>query len=233
MLIALIIMVATAAYVLSSFGGVLSVLLSLSPIPNLVLASRSKDFSQVSFVFLVMGHIGSTLWLLYAISADIPEMIPNNFINYCITLVLNALYLKFHAQLLISTITYIPSIILLAFSIYLLNAPSLVGYSASTFNCIQLLSLLLKIWQCLKTKDSKFLDLNISVAVFLCSFTWLLYGILTSNLVVIVPNFLGISISFVIFLVYLWTKNLYPECMCPANLEKTIEETPLTSEKAN
>mmetsp|Transcript_10571 Transcript_10571/g.20356 ORF Transcript_10571/g.20356 Transcript_10571/m.20356 type:complete len:222 (+) Transcript_10571:944-1609(+) len=220
-------MVSTSAYILSSIGGILSILLSAAPLPKLLLAVRSKDFTEVHYIFLLMGHVGSTLWFFYAILAGIPEMVPNNFINFLITLGLNSVYLYYHGQLLSSSMIYVPSLLLLFVSSYLLDNPSVIGFTAAGLGIIQCSTLIAKVWEAIRSKDPKYLDLYINTAICLCSLTWLLYGIVTTNLIVIIPNVIGLSISVSIFIVYLWTKEVTAFCPCFSDF-KTLEETPLT-----
>jgi uncharacterized protein with PQ loop repeat len=212
-------MVVTTAYLVSGLASLLSILLSISPIPKFISAIRSKDFSEVPYMFLLLAHIGSVMWLLYALVARISEMVPVNLVNFVITLILNAVYHASHQTLYLAAVVYAPCIVVLTAAAFTIGDATSVGLIAACVNCVQQFTLLIKVSQSLKTKDPKYLDLNISVAVLINCMTWLLYGTLTANLIVIIPNFLGVSVATAMLLVYLWAVGV--------SQDKTKERAPL------
>lgn len=220
-------MVSSVAFVFSTIGSFLSILLSLSPTPKLIRAVKSNNFAEVSYTYLALGHAGYTLWLTYASFSGILEMIAGNACNFMISLLLNTVYLHAHNQLGTALIVYIPSIAtLLAFCFYL-DKPEVIGVTASIFGCLMYLSMIIKLKECIESREVRFLDLNINIAGFLCSLAWLIYGILSVNFVVIVPNFLGVCISSTIFFVYFWASDALPLCFCPTFQANSKEEKSL------
>jgi uncharacterized protein with PQ loop repeat len=213
-------MVVTTAYFVSGLGSLLSILLSISPIPKFISAVKSKDFSEVPYMFLLLTHIGAALWLLYALVAEIPEMVPVNLVSFVISLTLNAVYHACRQTLCVAAAFYVPSIAASTAVAFTMGDSTSVGLIAAVVNCFQQLTLLIKVYQSLQTKDPKYLDLNISVAVLINCMTWLLYGTLTANLIVIIPNFLGVSVAVVILFVYLWAVGVISQ-------DKIKEEAPL------
>ena len=77
-----------------------------------------------------------------------------------------------------------------------------VGLAAMVFNICMYAAPAQNILEVFKTKDQNLIPIHTSIVGFLCSFTWLSYGLLNFDINVVVPNVLGVI--FTIFQIIVW-----------------------------
>lgn len=65
----------------------------------------------------------------------------------------------------------------------------------------------------MRERSSRYISVEILVAATLCAFLWLLYGLLVSNLHIVIPNGLGLLLSLLQVAVLLWAKGWLPDAV--------------------
>ena len=78
------------------------------------------------------------------------------------------------------------------------------------------------IFKVFQTKNQNLIPINISIIGFLCSSTWLTYGLLNFDINVVIPNVLGVA--FTVFQVGIWIYFWKKSQKLPA-LQEYISET--------
>lgn len=194
---------------LSTAGTAISIGVSLTPIPSMISAYKTKKLS-ISHLFLILNNLNSLSWALYGYKTENPAIYINNTVTTLLSLAWIFLYHQIKNDFVIYISQYIVSV--LSFSLVVMNfcTPDMIGWICLIFNILGYAAPIELIPIALKEKNSKYIDIVIIGVCQMNSLIWFTYGQLTQNYFIIAPNLLGIFFSAFQILIYMWASGYLP-----------------------
>lgn len=177
-----------------------SIVMQLTLFPTVVKILRTKTTGELDGLPYVMLFYSSFLWLVYGMLIDNVGVVLPNFsgllLGFLYTLAYHknckSMWLKqklYSYYKICSSVTF-----LLYICIYFTTYDSyvfLVGLLSSLSSVINFGAPLSSLKAVIKNKDTSSIPLEMSIGSLICSFLWLLYGLLLKNLFLIIPNLGG------------------------------------------
>jgi len=188
-----------------TLGMILAYCLGVSPIPGLYQGIKDMEINKITIIYLLSAVSNCSLWTLYGIKID--------DLYICITsgvlLLLFVIYLGIFLHIKQERSSIISGLYALIFifnyilySIFPINT---IGFIAFLVNSIWSLCAIQTLKECLMMKNPKLINIQISFVSTLCSICWLFYGILSENIYVIIPNFIGSILWMANIICYYWS----------------------------
>lgn len=206
-------MVDAITTILAALGTLLAVLVSISPIPSLMRAWKSKELSEISHTYLLMANLNPLIWLQFALrTANIDILIPN-LVTFSLSLIYVIVYHIVSKDYLLFGVKYISTIcIITLFGISVLPIPYL-GFLAVIANLLGFAAPLEQLGPVMIEKESRYIDINIIGASLCCAGVWLGFGIASSNLYILIPNAAGVLLCILQITMYFWARSYIPHCI--------------------
>ncbi len=202
-----------------TLGMILAYCIGISPIPALYQGFKDKEINNITLTYFLSAVSNCLLWTIYGMKKNDNFLCYTNgvlfflFINYLGIF----LYIKKEEFYIIGS--YYVAILIATLIIANLIPTEVIGFGAFLVNSIWSLSAIENLRECLKKKDPKLVNIQISFVSSLCSFSWLSYGILSGNIFVVIPNIIGNVLWTANIIAYYWSNekinddNLMIVCM--------------------
>ncbi|KAI6207143.1 Sugar transporter SWEET [Aphelenchoides besseyi] len=196
--------------VLSLTAIVTTVSLFFCGIPICIEIWRRKSTNEISGFPFLMGFLGGMMWLRYGFLKSDSTMITVN----CVGVVMMAAYLIFYtcySDSKVSILSKIAVVIVLILTmlvlveIYGMAIIDPLGFVSMTFNIINFGAPLAGVQIVLKKRSVESLPLPLCTANLLVSSQWCLYGVLVSDIYIMIPNGAGVVLALVqmsLFLIF-------------------------------
>lgn len=190
-----------------TLGMILAFCLGASPIPSLYQGYKDMEINNITIIYLLSAVSNCSLWTLYGIKQkDTYICFTNGVLLLLFLLYLFIfLYIKKERYIKIAVIFYIISSA--DSMIYAFIPANIIGFAAFLVNSIWSLCAIETLRDCLKSKDPKLINIQISWVSTLCSLSWLFYGILSENIFVLIPNFIGTVLWAANITCYYWSNE--------------------------
>lgn len=217
--------------VLAALGTLLAILVSISPIPSLIRAWKSKELSEISHTYLLMANLNPLLWLQFALRTANWDILIPNLVTFSLSLVYVMVYHIVSRDYLLFGLKYISSVsIITLFGISVLPEPYL-GFLAVTANLLGFAAPLEQLGPVMVEKESRYIDMNIICASLCCAGVWLGFGIASSNLYILIPNAAGVALCVLQITMYFWARSYIPHCVGSplVFIYKQLKREPATS----
>jgi solute carrier family 50 protein (sugar transporter) len=192
-------------------GTVISFFFYIAPVvPYLKLIKGEKTLQESPGVLLICSLLNCILWSDYGLIGDKFQVYFANGIGACITLIFVSIYLIYLAKknLLLSCV-YITFLILcvieLYFICYYVISDEVTGIIANIFNVLMYAAPGEKMYTVCKTGNYQLIPIWSTIGALACSTSWMLYGFYLGDIMIIIPNVLGMISAVVqvaVFLVF-------------------------------
>ena len=208
-------------------GSVISVVFFIVPcVPFYKLIKEKITYKETPGVLLICSVINCIFWVVYGVKLDLTQSFITNAIGAIITTVWICIFLIFwvkkHALKSVGFIVLTLVVFVGIFCVfYYVVPPTVTGYCAMVFNVLMYAAPGEKIYTVLKTKNHNLIPIYSTIAAFVNSACWLIYGIAYSDINVIVPNVLGLFFAILQVTLYLIIKYKYHK---DAEVKKDGEE---------
>ncbi len=187
-------------------GFILTMFVVGSPIPSLLEGMKKGEIKNLSLEYILLAAAQGVLWLLFGIKEyDYYVKLTNSFVVSAYIIYLNILlYILKNKEktiyLNLGLFTYITFCSFFLPGKFCLTAAAIVS-TVWQFTTIT------KIREALQSKDASFLNYTIALASFVVFNFWAAYALLTSNYIMLIPNFLGGLIFSANLLIYYWASG--------------------------
>ena len=208
-------------------GSVISVVFFIVPcVPFYKLIKEKITYKETPGVLLICSVINCIFWVVYGVKLGLTQSFITNAIGAIITTVWICIFLIFwvkkHALKSVGFIVLTLVVFVGIFCVfYYVVPPTVTGYCAMVFNVLMYAAPGEKIYTVLKTKNHNLIPIYSTIAAFVNSACWLIYGIAYSDINVIVPNVLGLFFAILQVTLYLIIKYKYHK---DAEVKKDGEE---------
>ena len=201
-------------------GTAISMFFFISPVvPFIDLIKGKITYKETPGILLICSFMNCILWAVYGVKLSKLQVYTANGIGGTITLVWIFIFLVYFAQKnVLKSIGYIfLSLVIIAgigALFYFWVDPEkdkavITGYVAMVFNVFMYAAPGEKIYSVIKTGNYKLIPIVSTIAGFVCSACWLMYGVYQSDLNIIIPNALGLFFAVLQVVVYLIIKCKY------------------------
>lgn len=195
---------------LNVLGSVTGMAVNVSPIPELLKATKTRQLEGVSHSFLACTNFNAVLWLLYSVKADYKYIFFPNMINFGATLALLIWFNLLNRSLWKFLALYVPVLALTSLFHLQVVPEDLVGLVAVLVNFFYFLAPLGQLEPVFLEKQCEHIDLYVLLSCFVNGLFWSMIGIITNNYYMIVPNLGGLLVSVFQFSVYFWALGTLP-----------------------
>ena len=208
-------------------GSVISVVFFIVPcVPFYKLIKEKITYKETPGVLLICSVINCIFWVVYGVKLGLTQSFITNAIGAIITTVWICIFLVFwvkkHALKSVGFIVLTLVVFVGIFCVfYYVVPPTVTGYCAMVFNVLMYAAPGEKIYTVIKTKNHNLIPIYSTIAAFVNSACWLIYGIAYSDINVIVPNVLGLFFAILQVTLYLIIKYKYHK---DAEVKKDGEE---------
>jgi solute carrier family 50 protein (sugar transporter) len=181
----------------AAVGSVLSVMLSLSPLPTFIdIAIYSKTTGGYTVAPYISSVCCSSIWLTYALLAGGSKfvLVPLNALVIAISVSYCAVFLIYTDNRQGVLRTYTAALLVVAATValaVLMHSLLLIGTLAAVANCLVYAAPLAIVSQVIKTKSVRYMPFLLSLASLLCASVWLAWAIMAQDYFVMVSNSLG------------------------------------------
>ena len=196
-------------------GSVISVVFFIVPcVPFYKLIKEKITYKETPGVLLICSVINCIFWVVYGVKLGLTQSFITNAIGAIITTVWICIFLIFwvkkHALKSVGFIVLTLVVFVGIFCVfYYVVPPTVTGYCAMVFNVLMYAAPGEKIYTVIKTKNHNLIPIYSTIAAFVNSACWLIYGIAYSDINVIVPNGLGLFFAILQVTIYLVIKYKY------------------------
>ena len=208
-------------------GSVISVVFFIVPcVPFYKLIKEKITYKETPGVLLICSVVNCIFWVVYGVKLGLTQSFITNAIGAIITTVWICIFLVFwvkkHALKSVGFIVLTLVVFVGIFCLfYYVVPPTVTGYCAMVFNVLMYAAPGEKIYTVIKTKNHTLIPIYSTIAAFVNSACWLIYGIAYSDINVIVPNVLGLFFAILQVTLYLIIKYKYHK---DAEVKKDGEE---------
>ena len=208
-------------------GSVISVIFFIVPcVPFYNLIKEKITYKDTPGILLICSVINCIFWVVYGVKLGLTQSFITNAIGAIITTVWICIFLIFwvkkHALKSVGFIVLTLVVFVGIFCVfYYVVPPTVTGYCAMVFNVLMYAAPGEKIYTVIKTKNHNLIPIYSTIAAFVNSACWLIYGIAYSDINVIVPNVLGLFFAILQVTLYLIIKYKYHK---DAEVKKDGEE---------
>lgn len=190
-------------------GTVLATYFYIAPIvPYIKLIKNEKTLKEVPGVLLICSFLNCIFWSDYGLLEDKFSVYFANGIGGTITLIYITIFLVYLAgkKILMSCVYnlfLIACVVELYFVCYYLVPSKVTGIIANVFNVLMYAAPGEKMYTVFKTGNYELIPIWSTIGGAACSTSWMLYGFYEGDLLLVIPNALGVIASIVQIVVYL------------------------------
>lgn len=182
-----------------TLGMILAYCLGVSPIPGLYQGLKDMEIKNITLTYLLSAVSNCSLWTIYGMKKNDKYLALTNGVLLILFLVYLGIFLYIKKEEFYKIGAYYAGIVIALLLIANVIPTEVIGFGAFVVNSVWGLTAIETLRECLKKKDPKLINIQISFVSTLCSFSWLFYGILSENIFVVIPNVIGNV---------LWTANI-------------------------
>lgn len=194
---------------LGTFGSLMAIFLFVSPMKTFHRIAVSQTVGDYSPLPYWSTLLNCTVWVLYALPAVTPgrtSPLVTNAIGSLFQIAYLAIFLRFAQgrprQLLLRLLAgYAAFMGFFVLALATVVAPAhrspVVGYFASIFTVVMFGSPLSVLAKAVRERSVEFMPLPLSLAGFLCSSSWALYGVYVKDPYIVAPNAVGVALGVV------------------------------------
>ncbi|VDO38611.1 unnamed protein product [Onchocerca flexuosa] len=195
---------------LSVSAFITTVMLFFCGIPICVNIWKRRSTKDISAVPFLMGVLGAAYWLRYGlIKMDYTMIAVNIFAATLMGIYLTFYYFMTEKKLWISievcAVIFLISLMLLLVQLFGHGIIHPLGFTCMTFNILNFGAPLAGLKVVLRQRNCETLPLPLCIANLLVSSQWALYGVLISDIYIIIPNAIGMILAMIqiaLFLVF-------------------------------
>lgn len=203
-------------------GNIFSVVFFSAPIFSIIDLVRGKiSHTAIPALLYIFSILNCLLWTSYGILRSAPQMYVCNTIGASITFIWIVIYLIYCVQkkplYFVGALFVVVDLMfqVVFFSFYIgqrsETLKKMISYVAMVINIVMYAAPGEKMFTVYKTNNYQLLPVASSIAGFFCSMSWLIYGIIESEIGVIVPNLMGMLFAVMQLIVY---------CLAYSNFKK-------------
>jgi solute carrier family 50 protein (sugar transporter) len=164
---------------------------------------KTMIIKDISDTYLLAGILNSCFWLTYSLKNNIPPLyICNAFLILVFGFYVNSYY--YINKQTGNMIKYSIAIVASFLGIYFLFPASLAASVAVIINTVFYCTIMIKLKESMEKRNNEYINMVIVVVTLCGCVSWVLYGILTDDYFVVVPNAIGIVVYGLNILVYYW-----------------------------
>lgn len=188
-----------------TLGMILSFCLGISPVPGLYQGFKEMEINNITLNYLLSAVGNCSLWSLYGIKKNDTYICLTNGVLFLLFLIyiFVFLFIKRESKTKMGVIFYM--IYSLNFMIYAYFSATTIGLIAFVLNSVWSLCAIETLRDCLKSKDPKLINVQISWVSTVCTLSWLLYGVLSNNIFIQIPNLIGTVLWAANITCYYWS----------------------------
>ena len=214
--------------IIGFLAAVTSILLQLSPMPEVINALRKGDIKNLTISYFMGGICQTLFWIGYAVCINDPfVLIPNITLAFLFGAYLNSvIYIKKQYNLF-----YIlnPIIIIGVFLIVKFLPEHVCDTSATIISIIWQSTNSLTMRLALKYHDQAYINLLVSFVSWTNMGLFWIYSLMIGAYIMFIPNIYGFSINSINMYLYFWAGGYFSENNCFIDILKMI----LRPESAN
>ena len=187
---------------------IFTILFTIAPVvPYLKLIKSELSFKEVPLILLITSFITCYLWLIYGLWENKSTLYINNAIGGSITLLWMIIFIIYSTgrRFFISfgLMVLLMLIVLgLGALFYFVIGSNVTYFIVLFFNVLNYAAPSEKIFDVIKNGNYVILPIFSIIGVFVCSAVWLIYGIIESDLGIIISNALGLALGVAQVVVY-------------------------------
>lgn len=191
-------------------GTVIAIYFYIAPcVPFLKVLKGDLPVKDSPGVLLICSFMNCILWADYGLVNDKFLVYLANGIGGTITLIWITIFLFFLANkniglAILFNLGLIGGVIGLLLLFFYLIDVTITGYVAMVFNILMYAAPGEKIFKVITTKDYKLIPIFSTVGGFLCSLCWFMYGFISKDINLIIPNGLGLLFAILQIVAYLF-----------------------------
>ena len=189
-------------------GTALAQIFYISPIvPYIRLIKGDIKLNEVPGILLLCSFLNCILWSDYGLLQDLFNVYFANGLGATISLIYIVMFLIYLAEKkillsLVYILFLIACIVELYFIFYYLVDPFPTSILANVFNVLMYAAPGEKIYTVFKTGNYELIPIWSTIGGTICSTSWMFYGIYKNEIMLIIPNALGIVASIIQLVVY-------------------------------
>ncbi|XP_060180152.1 bidirectional sugar transporter SWEET4-like [Lycium barbarum] len=205
-----------ARFAVGIFGGIIALILFLSPLPTFIHAWKKKSMEKFSPFPYIATSLNCGLWLLYGLTCIQPQgdilIMTINGIGLAIEMVYLVLFLLYSERkkrmkvlfILLSEIWLIGSLAILVITLVHSHKKrsTIVGNICMVGNLVMYASPLAIMKLVRKTKSVEYMPFFLSFFSFLCSTSWMAYALIRLDVYILIPNVMGTVLGLAQLLLY-------------------------------
>lgn len=188
-----------------TLGMLFAFILAVSPIPGLYQGYKDMEINNITYTYLLCAISNCSLWFLYGLKKnDYYILITNGSLLFIFSIYF-AIFLFIKKIENYKILACIIGIIVTDLFIKSAIPMDIIGTLAFIFNSAWALCAIETLRECLKKKDSRMINIQISFVSTVNSYCWLFYGILSENIFVVIPNVIGSTLWSANLIAYYWS----------------------------
>lgn len=177
-------------------------------VPFLKVLKGDLDVKDSPGILLICSFMNCILWTDYGLLYDKFLVYFANGIGGTITLIWISIYLIFLAKkdikfAILFNLALVGGVIGVLFLFFELIKREITGYVAMIFNILMYAAPGEKIFKVITTKDYKLIPIFSTAGGFLCSLCWFMYGLISEDINLIIPNGLGLFFAILQIVIYI------------------------------
>lgn len=171
-------------------GTVTSFLLLLAPLPAYIKAWRAQSSTGLSVEYILASNVSQIAWSLYGLKDKAVAILLPSGVGTAVTFGYLVVYRAISGPIIGFVLAYLVGGLVAITVIYQSLGESALGLICVFLSSANSLSALFQPYRAYLHRDPTLIDLNISLCLFLCGLCWTGYGLLSSDLFVLLPNLL-------------------------------------------
>ena len=191
-------------------GTVIATYFYIAPVvPFIKLLKGEIEVKDSPGILLICSFMNCILWADYGLVYDKFLVYFANGIGGTITLVWITIYLIFLAKKdialsLLFNFSLLAGVVGLLLLFFWVIDKEVTGYVAMVFNILMYAAPGEKIFRVITTKDYKLIPIFSTIGGFLCSLCWFMFGLISYDINLIIPNALGLFFAILQIIAYLF-----------------------------
>ncbi len=185
---------------------ILQPLLYISPLRSFITSNKTGK-AKIPILYLVFNLLNSLFWIiLSAKKFDLAVLIANSLSGFCFLLYILYTIILYNNQLetLIPYVNFLViSISIISFLSWRFISVEISGVLAIISESISYISTLSYFFDALNSNNKSSIDIFISGSIGISTLSWVIYSIMDKNIVVLLPNLIGLLMSLCNIVLYM------------------------------
>lgn len=193
----------TITNLVSTVANIFTFLVIFSPMKSIIEGLQTMTIKNISDTYLLAGILNSCFWLTYSVKNNIPPLyICNAILILVFGFYVNSYYYinKEKGNMVKYSIAIIASFL----GIYFIFPANLAASVAVIINTVFYCTIMIKLKESMEKRSNEYINMVIIIVTLFGCICWVLYGLLTNDYFVVIPNVIGIVVYALNILVFYW-----------------------------